>query len=247
MAPRRDFTCCCRLCCCSRPRPCCPAALAHGVKARLGTGARFALCWLIPAWLVFELAPTKLPHYTLPLYGALAWLMAAAMSQPIGRVSRIMGAGLSILAGGALAASLSPWPALRRVAVLGGRHGRYGAGRRRGGCGRRCCGRRAPTRRCWPPWPWGSPPMAPSPPACAGPSAAMGLAARRRRPEARRGRSPQRRHARARGRRGLPGAQPRLPSGRAHRTWRRPAAASAISDGRPAIVEARELPRSWLN
>jgi hypothetical protein len=28
---------------------------------------------------VFELVPTKLPHYTLPLYGALAWLVAAAL------------------------------------------------------------------------------------------------------------------------------------------------------------------------
>ena len=30
----------------------------------------------IPAWLVFELAPTKLAHYPLPTYGALAWLAA---------------------------------------------------------------------------------------------------------------------------------------------------------------------------
>ena len=42
-------------------------------------GVRFALCWLIPTWLVFEAVPTKLIHYPLPLYGALAWLMAAAV------------------------------------------------------------------------------------------------------------------------------------------------------------------------
>src|SRR5665213_1872779 len=39
-----------------------PAALAHGWKARADTGVRFALCWLAPAWIVFEFAPTKLPH-----------------------------------------------------------------------------------------------------------------------------------------------------------------------------------------
>jgi 4-amino-4-deoxy-L-arabinose transferase-like glycosyltransferase len=44
---------------------------------------RFMLCWLVPAWLVFEAVPTKLPHYTLPLYPALAlltanWVLAAS-------------------------------------------------------------------------------------------------------------------------------------------------------------------------
>lgn len=34
----------------------------------------FLLAWLVPAWIVFELVSTKLPHYTLPLYPALALL-----------------------------------------------------------------------------------------------------------------------------------------------------------------------------
>jgi len=34
----------------------------------------FLLAWLLPAWLVFELVPTKLPHYVLPLYPVLAFL-----------------------------------------------------------------------------------------------------------------------------------------------------------------------------
>ena len=80
-----------------------PAALVWGFKHRADTAARFALCWLIPSWIVFELAPTKLPHYTLPLYGALAWMMAGALRAPIGRISRAGGAGLGVLAGGALA------------------------------------------------------------------------------------------------------------------------------------------------
>ncbi len=33
---------------------------------------RFLICWFVPTWLVFEIAPTKLVHYTLPAYPALA-------------------------------------------------------------------------------------------------------------------------------------------------------------------------------
>ncbi|QNL17985.1 glycosyltransferase family 39 protein [Hyphobacterium sp. CCMP332] len=36
------------------------------------SAARFLLAWVIPSWIVFELMPTKLPHYVLPLYPALA-------------------------------------------------------------------------------------------------------------------------------------------------------------------------------
>lgn len=42
-------------------------------------GARFLLAWIVPAWLVFELTPTKLPHYPLPLYPALALLAGAGL------------------------------------------------------------------------------------------------------------------------------------------------------------------------
>ena len=37
---------------------------------------RFLLAWIIPCWLVFELVVTKLPHYVLPLYPAIAILIA---------------------------------------------------------------------------------------------------------------------------------------------------------------------------
>ncbi|MDX2115018.1 MAG: hypothetical protein SFZ24_05265 [Planctomycetota bacterium] len=39
----------------------------------------FLLAWIAPSWLVFELVSTKLPHYTLPLYPALALLSARAV------------------------------------------------------------------------------------------------------------------------------------------------------------------------
>jgi 4-amino-4-deoxy-L-arabinose transferase-like glycosyltransferase len=39
------------------------------------------LAWIIPSWLVFEAVPTKLPHYVLPLYPAIALLAGAALSE----------------------------------------------------------------------------------------------------------------------------------------------------------------------
>jgi 4-amino-4-deoxy-L-arabinose transferase-like glycosyltransferase len=60
-----------------------PAGLALGWQASAEPAIRFALCWLVPSWLMFEIVPTKLPHYTLPCFGALAWLMAAALARPI--------------------------------------------------------------------------------------------------------------------------------------------------------------------
>lgn len=80
-----------------------PAAL-WGAWARRGEpGVRFAVAWLVPAWLLFELMPTKLPHYPLPTYGALAWLAAAALVQPLGAWARWAGAILAALVGLALA------------------------------------------------------------------------------------------------------------------------------------------------
>ena len=40
---------------------------------------RFLLAWVVPAWIVLELVITKLPHYVLPLYPAIAILIAMAM------------------------------------------------------------------------------------------------------------------------------------------------------------------------
>lgn len=39
---------------------------------------RFCLAWILPSWIVLELVATKLPHYILPVYPALAILTAAA-------------------------------------------------------------------------------------------------------------------------------------------------------------------------
>lgn len=80
-----------------------PAAAKAAWRGWRTPGVRFALAWLVPAWLVFELSPTKLVHYPLPLYGALAWLAAAALAEPLGRKARWIGAGLSLLTGAVLA------------------------------------------------------------------------------------------------------------------------------------------------
>jgi 4-amino-4-deoxy-L-arabinose transferase-like glycosyltransferase len=40
---------------------------------------RFCLGWIIPAWIAFELALAKLPHYVMPLYPAIAMLAAKFM------------------------------------------------------------------------------------------------------------------------------------------------------------------------
>jgi 4-amino-4-deoxy-L-arabinose transferase-like glycosyltransferase len=82
-----------------------PAAGAEAWAARTQSGVRLALAWLVPAWLVFELLPTKLPHDTLPLYGALAWLAAFALTRVPAGWSRWAGAGLSLIAGIGLAAA----------------------------------------------------------------------------------------------------------------------------------------------
>ena len=48
-------------------------------QARSEPGARFLLAWLLPSWAVFEAVITKLPHYVLPLYPAIAILIAGIL------------------------------------------------------------------------------------------------------------------------------------------------------------------------
>ena len=54
------------------------AASASAWEEQQAGAWRFLLCWLVPSWLVFEIAPTKLVHYTLPMYPALALMAGAA-------------------------------------------------------------------------------------------------------------------------------------------------------------------------
>jgi 4-amino-4-deoxy-L-arabinose transferase-like glycosyltransferase len=50
--------------------------LGSGLVRRGEPAIRYLLCWAIPVWLMFEIVPTKLPHYILPAYPAVAFLGA---------------------------------------------------------------------------------------------------------------------------------------------------------------------------
>jgi 4-amino-4-deoxy-L-arabinose transferase-like glycosyltransferase len=56
-----------------------PAGYFAWTRRREGA-IRFLLCWILPTWAALEITTTKLPHYVLPLYPALALLAAAALS-----------------------------------------------------------------------------------------------------------------------------------------------------------------------
>ncbi len=56
-----------------------PLALLHAWRSRTSPATAILLGWLVPGWLVFELVPVKLVHYTLPLYPALMLLAGAAL------------------------------------------------------------------------------------------------------------------------------------------------------------------------
>lgn len=89
-------------------------AAAIRASADAETGAwRFLACWLAPSWLVFELAPTKLFHYTLPLYPAFALMAGAAadrwFSTSEWKGGRWLSLALFVLVAGLLAALPTPW------------------------------------------------------------------------------------------------------------------------------------------
>jgi 4-amino-4-deoxy-L-arabinose transferase-like glycosyltransferase len=62
-----------------------PGAILAGLaapavwRARAEPGCRFLLAWIVPSWVLFELFLTKLPNYVLPLYPALAILIAGVV------------------------------------------------------------------------------------------------------------------------------------------------------------------------
>jgi 4-amino-4-deoxy-L-arabinose transferase-like glycosyltransferase len=66
-----------------------PASILAGLAApavwrvRAEPAAKFLLAWLVPSWIVFEIVVTKLPHYVLPLYPAIAILTAGAVESRV--------------------------------------------------------------------------------------------------------------------------------------------------------------------
>ncbi|MEO1122161.1 MAG: glycosyltransferase family 39 protein, partial [Pseudomonadota bacterium] len=55
------------------------AAVPWAWRWRRAPETAFLLGWIIPTWIVFELVPTKLPHYVLPTYPAICALAAVAV------------------------------------------------------------------------------------------------------------------------------------------------------------------------
>ena len=103
-------------------------------STRREPAVKFLLAWLVPSWIVFELVATKLPHYVLPLYPAIAMLFAIVVdkNQLSARPSLrratllwfVMPVVLSAVAlGGAIALShnLEPlaWPFLAAAVICG--------------------------------------------------------------------------------------------------------------------------------
>lgn len=54
-------------------------AVPFAWRERVRPEVRFLIAWIVPTWIVFELVATKLPHYVLPTYPAIACLAAAAL------------------------------------------------------------------------------------------------------------------------------------------------------------------------
>lgn len=64
--------------------PAAPLALLAAAfvwRERRDDGVAFLLAWIIPFWLILEAVPTKLPHYVLPLYPAIAILIVLALER----------------------------------------------------------------------------------------------------------------------------------------------------------------------
>ena len=76
-------------------------ALPWTWRSRKTAAVRFLVAWIAPGWLMFEAVSTKLPHYVLPLYPAVACLGAAAALAPDGwrpgRVGRVAAYAYSVL------------------------------------------------------------------------------------------------------------------------------------------------------
>lgn len=105
-----------------------PGALLAGAAAALAWArrhepdVRFLVCWFVPTFLVFEAVATKLPHYTMPTYPALAILVALVLAtgfKPEGRwrwVHRVV-VGLFAVVTLALAAAPMVGPVAFRLPV----------------------------------------------------------------------------------------------------------------------------------
>ena len=89
-------------------------------RERRDPATALLLAWVVPSWIVFEAVPTKLPHYTLPLYPALFLLAARALPgcENVGAVWRRGGAVVAVAVAGLLAVAAAALPIVLHVSLL---------------------------------------------------------------------------------------------------------------------------------
>jgi 4-amino-4-deoxy-L-arabinose transferase-like glycosyltransferase len=85
-----------------------PVAAIYAWTRRTDANVRILLAWLVPLWILLELVPTKLPHYTLILYPALVLLAGAGwVTLADARKSRLAGLVLAAVIGVIVAVGLA--------------------------------------------------------------------------------------------------------------------------------------------
>ena len=65
-------------------------------RERTNWQERILIAWIVPSWIVFELAATKLPHYVLPVFPALAIIAARAAVDTVTPTSKLRRIGAVI-------------------------------------------------------------------------------------------------------------------------------------------------------
>ncbi len=82
-------------------------------EEREASAWRFLACWIVPSWIVFEIAPTKLVHYVLPMYPAIALMGGATLDHWFStnewKQGRWISAAIFLLVGVLLALVPTPW------------------------------------------------------------------------------------------------------------------------------------------
>ncbi|GIU67696.1 glucosyltransferase [Candidatus Phycosocius spiralis] len=79
---------------------------------------RFLLAWLVPGWLMFEAAPAKLAHYTLPVHGALVLLGAIGLFMGGWQRPKVRWLGIALLTLGTAVMTSVPYLLGKDVAML---------------------------------------------------------------------------------------------------------------------------------
>lgn len=99
-------------------------AVPWAFARRARPAVRFCIAWIVPTWIAFALAATKLPHYLLPVFPAIAVLSAAAWlggfeggGLRFRKAARVVGGAGVIVCGVILAALFAGGPILLDGAV----------------------------------------------------------------------------------------------------------------------------------